>query len=64
MNQCNDNNERHGYWEVHWDSVLTRLSKENPPRYIWRGQYENGKPINLFQYYTYVRKLHRKEFHL
>lgn len=61
MNQNNQYGERHGYWEVHWDAPDFNLIK---PRYIWRGQYNNGSPINLFQYYLYNRKLHRKEFYL
>jgi hypothetical protein len=61
MNQLNDKGERHGYWETHWDTLEYSLKK---PRYICKGNYDNGIPIGLFQYYSYNRKLHTKEFHL
>ena len=61
MNESNKYGERHGSWVAHWSSSDFNLKK---PRYIWKGQYNNGSPIGLFQYFFYNRKVHTKEFYL
>ena len=54
MNQVNENNERHGYWEKYYsDGQL-----------CYKGHYDNGKQVGYWEDYYPNGQLMNKELHI
>ena len=54
MNQYNENDERHGYWERYYSNG--RLS--------YKGHYDNGKKVGYWEWYHPNGELWDKELYI
>lgn len=54
INQRDENNNRQGYWEIHWFSG----------NMAFKGNYHNGKLIGYWENYHSNGKLESKEYYL
>jgi hypothetical protein len=58
MNQYNNKGNHHGYWEHYW------IGDFNQQFVAYKGYYNNGEMINLWETFNQNRELTNKEFYL